>query len=39
MIRRIIKRIFNEALNICKSEYQLFKLRSSLKNQSARFTR
>lgn len=39
MIRRIIKRIFKEAVNICKSEFQLFKLRRDLKGQSARFTR
>lgn len=39
MIRRIIKRIFNEALNICKSEYQLFKLHRHLNGQTRRFTR
>lgn len=39
MLRRIFKRILKEALNICKSEYQIFKLRRDLKGQSARFTR
>lgn len=39
MLRRIFKRLFKEAVNICKSEYQLFKLRRELKGQAARLTR
>jgi hypothetical protein len=39
MIRRIFNRILNEALNICRSEYQLFKLRRSLKGQSVRIAK
>lgn len=39
MIRRIFKRIWKEALSICKSEYQLFKLRRDLKGQYTRVTR
>ena len=34
MLRQIVKRIVKEALNIIKSEYQLFKLRRNLKHRA-----